>query len=81
MAQELVDGVFFPDAYEKAKKKLLENFSEKGNSWMTMDVNELALLLEDEWAELKAPHASLDELLDIINLAAMLHDRLTEDGK
>ncbi len=67
----------FPNAYIRAIEKMAENHQKKGDSWKDMDAEDLAELLEEEWAELKAPHAGLDELLDIINLAAMLHDRLT----
>ena len=69
-----------PVGFIRAIEKMSENFSRKGNTWKTMPIGELELLLAREWQEY-LESGDPDELLDIANLSLMIHDRKTEIPK
>lgn len=66
----------FPTAYIKAIEKMADNFAEKGDSWKTMPISKLCYLLEREIAEWQES-GNKDELLDIMNIASMVFDRMS----
>lgn len=79
--EDMPTEIEIPKAFEKARKKIVKNFNEKGNSWTGMHPDTLEDLLLNEVNEFldsyeRQQKPDPDELLDIMNLAAMLHDRL-----
>lgn len=66
-----------PVAFIKAIEKMSENFPRKRNTWKTMPIGQLELLLAREWQEY-LESGDPDELLDIANLALMIYDRKTQ---
>ncbi|MGI0021458.1 MAG: hypothetical protein ACRD9Q_01225 [Nitrososphaeraceae archaeon] len=82
-AQEEIKYPDFEIIVKACIRKMKEAFSKYGNTWSTMKWNkqDWEARLEEEWAEVKQAenkYDEMEELIDVINIAAMRFTRLNE---
>jgi hypothetical protein len=68
----------FKRILERCAKKFKEREKRHGNTWMLEDIERLKDKLEEEFEEWMKADSDISEIIDIINVALMLAERLNE---